>query len=268
MRCSRCHGAAELLLTCHLLPTHEGTPQLSSNLSARAWLERKPVTDSVVSYAGTADPVTGNRWGHVRRTGGGVGLSYDREGNGVYGDVNYNTYAGIAVPSNRNVEANMGAHLRLHHTDRVNLTSGFNINYQSFANPQDYFTYGMGGYFSPQSFLAIGFPVNYTLHSDRFDIKGSLTPGFQSFLEDQVSLYPTDPSAQAVFDSLKAKNNDVRNFYDSLSKTGFAWSASGSGYYRIAPLTRIGGEVSFNTFGNFDEFRALLGIRQALGSTK
>jgi hypothetical protein len=43
----------------------EVTPQLSDHSSARAWFERKPVTDSVVSYAGTRDPVTGKRWGQV-----------------------------------------------------------------------------------------------------------------------------------------------------------------------------------------------------------
>jgi hypothetical protein len=247
------------------------TPQLSSNVSARAWFERKPVTDSVVAYAGTRDPVTGELWGHVMRTGGGAGLSYDRDGNGAYGDVTYNSYAGTAVQSNHNVEANVGAYLRLHHTEHSNLTAGFNLNYQSYANDQDYFTYGMGGYFSPQSFLAVGFPINYTFHNDRFDIKGSATPGFQSFLQDQANLYPTDPTdptAQAVLDTLKAKDSDVRSYYDSLSETGFAWSAAGSIYYRVAPLTRVGGEVSYNTFGSFDEFRALLGIRQALGSSK
>jgi len=60
----------------------------------------------------------------------------------------------------------------------------------------------------------------------------------------------------------------VRNYYDSLSKTGFGMSAQTSLYYRIGPATRVGGEVSYNTFGNYDEFRSMLGIRQSLGSTK
>ena len=241
------------------------TPKLSGDVAARAWFERKPVTDSVVSYAGTRDPVTGEMWGQVMRTGGGAGLSYDHNGNGVYGDVTYNSYTGTATPSNHNVEGNVGAYLRLAHGAHSGLTAGFNLNYQSYANDQDYFTYGMGGYFSPQSFLAVGLPINYTFRNDLLDIKASVTPGFQSFLQQQVDLYPTDTAAQALLNALKAKDSDVRNFYDSLSKTGFAWSAGGSAYYRIAPLTRVGGEVSYNTFGSFDEFRALLGIRQTLG---
>jgi len=244
------------------------TPHLGSNVAARAWFERKPVTDSVIAYGGTRDPVTGEYWGQVMRTGGGAGLSVDHDGNGVYFDLSYNTYAGTNVPTNRNVEANLGGYLRVRHSAHANLTAGLNVNYQAYGNDQDYFTYGHGGYFSPQSFLSVGFPVNYTFQNPQLDIKGSFTPGFQSFLQDQVDLYPTDPTAQAALDALKAKDGDVRNYYDSLSKTGFALAASGSAYYRITPSTRIGGEVSYNTFGSYDELRAILGIRQSLGSAK
>ncbi|WP_456256899.1 cellulose synthase subunit BcsC-related outer membrane protein, partial [Campylobacter jejuni] len=45
-------------------------------------------------------------------------------------------------------------------------------------------------------------------------------------------------------------------------------SAQGAAYYRVSPSTRIGGEVSYNTFGSYDEFRSLLGIRQTLGTTR
>jgi tetratricopeptide (TPR) repeat protein len=244
------------------------TPQLGSNVSARAWFERKPVTDSIVSYGGTRDPVTGEYWGQVMRTGGGAGLSVDHDGNGVYFDLSYNHYAGTNVPTNHNLEANLGGYLRVRHTAHSTLTAGMNLNYQAYGNDQDYFTYGHGGYFSPQSFFSVGFPVNYTYKTDRLDLKGSFTPGFQSFLQDQVNLYPTDPTAQAQLDLLKAQNGDVRNYYDSLSKTGFALAASGSAWYRIAPSTRVGGDISYSTFGSYDETRATVGIRQSLGSSK
>ena len=60
----------------------------------------------------------------------------------------------------------------------------------------------------------------------------------------------------------------MRNYYDSLSKTGFGISATGSLYYTLSPATRVGGEVSYNTFGSYNEFRSMVGIRQSLGSTK
>ncbi|WP_426030725.1 cellulose synthase subunit BcsC-related outer membrane protein [Caulobacter sp. DWP3-1-3b2] len=35
------------------------------------------MTDSVIAYTGARDPVTGERYGRVMRSGGGVSLSYD-----------------------------------------------------------------------------------------------------------------------------------------------------------------------------------------------
>lgn len=246
----------------------EVTPQLSDHSSARAWFERKPVTDSVVSYAGTRDPVTGKRWGQVMSTGGGGGYSYDKDGNGVYGDVSYHSYRGDNVLANHNVEVNAGGYIKAWGNDRAQLTAGVNVNYQAYGNNQNQFTYGQGGYFSPQSFLALSFPINYHYQYRKVEAKAGVTPGFQSFSQNQTDLYPTDAAAQATLNAAKAADSDVRNYYDSLSKTGFGISATGSLYYTLSPATRVGGEVSYNTFGSYNEFRSMVGIRQSLGSTK
>ncbi|MBB3859985.1 tetratricopeptide (TPR) repeat protein [Novosphingobium hassiacum] len=244
------------------------TPELSPGVRAKAWAERKPVTDSIVSYAGTRDPVSGERWGQVMRTGGGAGFSYDRNGSGVYGEVAYNRYNGTNVRSNRGIEANVGGYLRLIKGARSQLTGGINANYQTYDNNQNYFTYGNGGYFSPQSFLSIGFPINYSLKSETLDIKANLTPGFQSFSQEESALYPTDPALQAELDALKALNGDVRARYDSLSRTGFAISAGGEIYYKVTSNTQVGGNISFTSFGQYEEFRSLIGIRQAIGGNR
>ncbi|AJP74364.1 cellulose synthase [Sphingomonas hengshuiensis] len=244
------------------------TPELSPGVRAKAWAERKAVTDSVVSYAGTRDPVSGERWGQVMRTGGGAGLSYDRDGSGVYGEVAYNQFTGTNVRKNRGIEANIGGYLRLMKGEHSQLTGGLNANYQSYENSQNFFTFGQGGYFSPQSFLSIGFPINYTLQTDKFDIKANFTPGFQSFSQEETAIYPIDLALQADLDAMKAANADVRAHYDSLSRTGFAVSAGGEAYYRVSPNTQVGGNASFTSFGQYEEFRSLIGIRQAIGGRR
>ena len=244
------------------------SPRITPNLTAKLWVERKPVTDSVLSYAGTRDPVSGERWGQVMRTGGGISGSYDQDGNGAYGEAVYSRYRGRLVPNNTSFEANLGGYVRLFKGETSQLTGGINANYQAYDNNQNYFTYGHGGYFSPQSFVGIGFPINYTLATDKLDVKANITPGFQSFKQEETALYPSEPGLQAQLDALKAINSDVRSRYDSLSRTGFAISAGGSAYYRLSPSTEIGGTTSFNTFGNFDEFRSTIGIRQSIGGTK
>ncbi len=243
------------------------TPKITEHLRATAMVERKPVTDSVVSYAGARDPVSGLRWGQVMRTAGGAGLSYDEDGSGVYGEGRYYRFRGTNVAHNDGFEANVGGYLRAYASPHATLTVGLNVNYQAYDKSQNYFTWGNGGYFSPQSFISVGFPVNYTMQDDRYDLRASFTPGFQSYSQDASPLYPIDPGLQAQLDADKLADNDVRSYYDETSKTGFALSALLSLYYKITPSTRIGGEASYNTFGNYNEFRSLFGVRQNFGST-
>ena len=244
----------------------EVSPKIGPNARIRAWAERKPVTDSVVSYAGTRDPVTGERWGQVMRTGVGVGVSYDKDGTGFYAEGRYNRYRGENVRNNDGIEANAGGYLRVISTPQSKLSVGLNVNYQKYDNSQNYFTFGHGGYFSPQDFLSVSFPVTYALDTSSLELKASVSPGYQSYSQDEVPLYPTDAAAQAELDRLKLLNTDVRSVYDSISKTGFAIAADASLYYRVGPSTRVGGEASYNTFGTYKEFRSSLGVRQTFGT--
>ncbi len=243
-------------------------PKISRTVSAQGWVKREPVTDSVVSYAGTRDPVTGERWGQVMRTGGGASLSWDDEGTGVYADVSGYRYTGENVRQNRGYQANAGGYLPLYRDGHSTLTGGLNLNWQAFDNNQNYFTYGHGGYFSPQSFLSMSLPIRYAYNSTRWEGRLGVAPGYQSFEQDRAPIYPTDPNAQADLDALKARNTDVRSYYDSLSNTGFAFSADGSLFYRLNPNTRIGASASANTFGTYDDYRSTFELRQSLGGTK
>ncbi|SFO41415.1 cellulose synthase subunit BcsC-related outer membrane protein [Sphingomonas sp. OK281] len=243
-------------------------PKISRTVSAQGWVKREPVTDSVASYAGTRDPVTGERWGQVMRTGGGASLSWDDEGTGVYADVSGYRYTGENVRQNRGYQANAGGYLPLYRDGHSTLTGGLNLNWQAFDNNQNYFTYGHGGYFSPQSFLSMSLPIRYAYTSTRWEGRLGVAPGYQSFEQDRAPIYPTDPNAQAELDALKARNTDVRSYYDSLSNTGFAFSADGSLFYRLNPNTRIGASASANTFGTYDDYRSTFELRQSLGGAK
>uniref|UniRef100_UPI00123B8DB0 cellulose biosynthesis protein BcsC n=1 Tax=Sphingobium estronivorans TaxID=1577690 RepID=UPI00123B8DB0 len=279
------------------------TPRFSSVASGKIWFERQPVKDSVLSYAGARNPATdaqlvgaasaiaadasardpvtgqrlldvpglfgpygmGERWGQVMRTGGGLSFSYDRDGTGFYGDGSVHRYRGDNVRRNWGYQLNAGGYMRLWRGDRSTLTGGINVNYQDYDNNQNFFTFGHGGYFSPQSFLSVSFPIRYAYDDRRWEVRGNFAPGYQSYDQAGANVYPTSDAAQALLNRLKLVNDDVRSTYDGISKTGFALSADGAIYYRVSPSMRVGGQMGINTFGNYDEFRSLLGIRQSLG---
>ena len=242
------------------------SPRLSPAVTAKIWAERRPVEDSIVSYAGTNDPVSGTFWGAVRRAGGGASVSYDVAGTGVYADGSYYSYNGTNVRSNHGLQANIGGYTRILKDRYSTLSIGINGNYQDFANDQNYFTYGQGGYFSPQSFFSVSFPVHYKLRKPGgLEVDLDVAPGYQSYDQKATVLYPTDATTQALIDGLKVLDSDVRARFDSISQTGFGLSAGGSAYYPLNPRMKIGGELNYNTFGAYNEFRGSVGIKQVLG---
>jgi len=243
-------------------------PRLSRTVSAQGWIRNEAVADSVAAYAGTADPVSGVRWGQVMRMGGGGSLSWDDDGTGIYGDVSAYRYTGLNIRDNRGYQVNVGGYLPVYRDASSTLTAGLNLNWQSFDNNQNFFTYGHGGYFSPQSFLSMSLPLRYAYNSPRWEGRLSVAPGYQSFEQEQSAIYPTDPTAQAALDLLKLRNSDVRSYYDSLSVTGFAVTGDGSLFYRISPNTRIGASASVNTVGTYDEYRSTFELRQSLGGDR
>jgi hypothetical protein len=95
------------------------------------------------------------------------------------------------------MEINAGGYLRAWQDARSNITVGFNVNYQNYDNNQNYFTYGHGGYFSPQSFLSVNFPIRYSSINGPLSIQASVAPGYQSYDQQGEALYPTASAGQA-----------------------------------------------------------------------
>ena len=242
------------------------SPSLSQYAKGKAWFERRPVTDSLLSYAGTRDPVTGGYWGAVMKTSGGLSVSYDKEGTGVYVEGAYSDYDGVNVLENSGLELNVGGYLLAMSRKSADLKVGINGNYQTFDNNQNLYTFGHGGYFSPQSFLSVSFPVRYQLSTEQFEASASVSPGYQSFEQDSVPFFPTDAAAQGELDALALLDSDVLAYHEGSSETGFGINLQGTTYFKIGPDTSIGGEVKLDTFGEYNEFVTMFGIRQKFGA--
>ncbi|CAM5210481.1 Cellulose synthase operon protein C [Castellaniella defragrans] len=128
----------------------------------RLTLSRRPLSSSVVSYAGARDPRTGVVWGGVVATGPSLGLSWDQGGaNGVWADLSYHRLTGTNVADNTRVRAMAGYYRRLiNEPDRV-LSVGVNAMAWHYQKNLGEYTLGQGGYYSPQRYLSLSLPVRY-----------------------------------------------------------------------------------------------------------
>lgn len=243
----------------------EWSGRVASGTTVSVYAESQPVKDSVISYAGTHDPVTGYYWGGVTKAGVGASIAYYADTNGIYADLAAYNYKGTATPKNGSFQLNAGGSLQVLNTPGQNLTTGVNLNVQSYRNNQNEFSFGHGGYFSPQSFASLSFPVHYTGTLGKWSIYADVAPGLQTYKEDKAELFPNLPTYQTQLNILKLANSDVRSYYDSASKTGFGISGGISLVNHLNESADIFGDIKVNTFGQYNEMVSHIGIKQKIG---
>jgi cellulose synthase operon protein C len=164
---------------------------------------RDQVKETMLSYAGEKDPLTGEIWGGVVASGAEGNLSLGSAQSGFYLQGGAAQLTGVKVNNNNRMYGSTGAYWTVYSNPYGVLKMGANMTGLHYAQNQRYFTIGQGGYFSPDSYLLLNAPFIFQSHPiNRFvyTIKGSL--GVQSFHEGTAlpgSLVPTvtTPTAQS-----------------------------------------------------------------------
>ncbi len=214
------------------------------------YASRDNVTETQLSYAGLRDPgapggvVSGNIWGGVVSTGGGLRFDYGDERAGFYVTADGADITGYHVLENNKFEGSAGAYFLAHSFPgygRLNIgASMFGMHYAHNERGQ---TYGLGGYFSPDSYFLASIPVTFIGHykSDfHYSIAGSI--GVQTFQEDSQVFFPLDRGIQTGF-----------NFsYPTNSNTGGNYSINAEGAYRLYDHWYAGGFLSANNTNNYN----------------
>ncbi|MFP1979792.1 cellulose synthase complex outer membrane protein BcsC [Lonsdalea quercina] len=180
---------------------------------------RRPISSSLLAFAGARNPGGGNSntWGGVVATGGSVGLSYDRGGDhGLWGDISAHRIDGKNVAGNQRQRLMGGYYYKLINEDHRRATVGFNSMFWRYQKDLSGYTYGQGGYYSPQRYLSLGVPVTYRQRMENWslDLGGSVSwsrsktagqrryPVYPGFFSDQAS---SNGSSQGIGYTLQAQ---------------------------------------------------------------
>jgi tetratricopeptide (TPR) repeat protein len=238
---------------------------LGEGAQLRGGVESRPVTDSVLSYAGIRDPITGIKEGNVIRDDASFGGSVNFGKGGAYADGTYKQLHGNNVEANTGYEVNAGIYYRPIDSDGNRLQVGVNVNLQSYEKNLRFFSFGQGGYFSPQQFVALAFPVTYSVDRQRWHWSAGLTLGMQSYSENASPIFPTLPYAQAAMVNYAAGfPTTVSAQYVGDDRTGVAVAAQAAGEYKITPSTVAGAQISLDTFGIYSEYKLAIYLRRIL----
>jgi Tfp pilus assembly protein PilF len=262
---------------------------ITDKVSYSLAVARRAVTDSLLSYAGTRDSSLNNlnadaltalnqnlknpaqvsqlnqtgtlTWGGVTSNGGRASLGWDDGMSGAYVNASYEYFDGYNVASNTAVKGGGGVYTRLFTDANQTLTLGVNTTMMHYDKNLSYFTYGQGGYFSPQQYVILNIPVEYKGRNGAFtyDVKGSI--GVQHYRQDASNYFPTDGFLQGVVSKLTATPYTTSGVYPSTSKTGVAYSFNASAEYQLAPQLFVGGSASLGNAYQYREYLAAVYVR-------
>ena len=240
------------------------TGKLSNDVSYVANISRRPVNDSMLSFAGARDDRTGDDWGAITANGARLDITDDDGSVGLYGYGSYHSMLGRNVSSNQRAEAGGGIYLHLLDRPSEALTAGINLSLLHYQKNLSYFTYGQGGYFSPQRYVNLSVPLSWNGRSGRFNWLLQASAGIQSFKEDSSDYFPNDSRRQADADRAVAiaellgiaSSRGARAVYAGQTKTGVSYNVAGTAEYQMAPQLFLGGQVEVN---NAQDYRQLTG---------
>ncbi|MBN3755463.1 tetratricopeptide repeat protein [Paraburkholderia sp. Tr-20389] len=235
---------------------------ITDKVSYKLTAGRRAVTDSLLSYAGAHDSAMNLQWGGVTSNGLRGDAGWDDGTNGLYVNASWAYLMGHNVASNNAVKGGGGVYTRLVKDPDQTLTVGVNTTLMHYDKNLSYFTFGQGGYFSPQQYAILNLPIEYTGRNGPFtyDLKASI--GVQHYRQDESDYFPSNSKYQS---SAASASNvpDSGAVYPGQSKTGVSYSIDAVGEYQLAPQLAVGAAASFGNAYQYREFVAAVYVRYA-----
>ena len=208
---------------------------------------RDSIKDSQLSYAGLRDPgqaslsYPGQIWGGVVYDQGQVKFARGDAQSGYYFSAGGQYITGYHVLNNNRIDGNGGAWWRVFTSPEYGtLSMGANFFAMRYANNQNAFTHGMGGYFSPQGYFLGNMPFTWEGHYINrwhYNIMGAV--GAQAFQENAAPLWPLavdKPLEIAQNNPMLPNVTTVSGNYDIRSQVA----------YQFSPHWFIGGYLAAN----------------------
>ncbi|ANC46783.1 hypothetical protein A6P55_24075 [Pandoraea pnomenusa] len=222
------------------------------------WVDasRRPMTGSMVSYAGANLPLPeifgDGKWGGVRRDALTFHASRDFPKWGIFGEASVARLTGENVLNNTEVSARAGVDLPLIYKRDMRMNTGVTLFFDSFAQNERFYTYGHGGYYSPQTYVSLTLPLEWYGRTQRWSyyLRGSVS--FSQSQEKSMPYFPTNGALQAASGDLT---------YGSGGGFGVGFSLLGRAEYWINRHWVIGGQVQFERSDYYAPNRFLVYMR-------
>ncbi len=238
----------------------ELSPALSDSLRLRLRGERRAVTDSVLSYAGTHDTTNNTLWGGVTRTAGHTQLELTAGEANFYAGGGFATLQGINVQTNQEIEMGAGGGYPVWRSGGEEVRLGLDLVYFGYSKNLRYFSLGQGGYFSPQSYFAALVPISYSSKGEVWNWSVGGAIGYQTYHENASPVFPNNPTLQATLVEQGGGPTGL-TMYPSSNSSGISGTAQAKVEYRVNPALQLGAGAAYQHAGNWSQFVGTLYAR-------
>jgi tetratricopeptide (TPR) repeat protein len=231
-------------------------------------LHQCPVQDSLLSYVGQQDPYSDRHWGRVLKTG--------LEGSRTFSltdrvwlamEMGGHFYWGKNVVENTSLSGTISFG-QTRTVIQGDLHAGLFATARHFERNSDFFTFGHGGYFSPD-FFGMGGPfVRWTskmCQSTWVDVQ--LGAGYFGYSTEEADFYHESDQAAADLVRESARINRTGR-YDAESDEGLGVNAAVQAWHRLGDHLAVGAFGRLNTTSKYEEWQAGIVFRMTLSSRK
>lgn len=204
-------------------------------------LSRRPLTGSLLAYAGARDPITGQVWGGVVATGVSGRISTD------LGPYSASLSGSYALLQGRNVRDNTRLQLRgavdrdVLRTPHSTVNVGAALALWSYARDLSEFSWGHGGYYSPRRYASLSLPVEWSGRKGALTwlLRGAVSVSHSS--SQASDYYPTSPALQAQAQALGRAP-----LYAGGQSSGFGRSLRGAVEYQATRQWALGAQLDLD----------------------
>lgn len=200
----------------------------------------QPIRESILSYVGMQDPYSSRAWGRVQETGGSVSVFQGfMEDYTFFAKASYGVITGTNTYQNDHLALVASISKLIEYEGFEYITIGPSFSYERFKNNQNFFTYGNGGYFSPEYIVQGLIEAQFlTLEGEQWIAAGAVGAGAQQNFQASAPYFPLDP--------------DGRDYPSTSSSTGIFLGRIEGGIL-LTPQIMIGSKLSYAITADYNE---------------
>lgn len=222
--------------------------------------ERRRLSNSLLSYYGQTDPLTGTEWGgtHVDQLGIQSSYGWDAQ-QGWWSNIDVGRLRGHHVANNTRLRSNLGYYRVVLNQDHQKLTTGLDGSFLHYDKNLSAYTLGQGGYYSPQRYYSIGIPVDWQKSTSQWSwgVKARISYAYAQ--TEDGARYPLKNLVSAY------KLSDVDATEKGRTSQGLGYSLKAFAERRISPHWFIGTAVNVQYQKDYVPSNVMMYIKYSVG---